>query len=38
MTRDHAKSANQGMWPIDLSRATELNSPHTVFIYNIMTG
>ena len=38
MTRDHAKSANQGLWPVDLSRATEHNPAHSGFIYNIMTG
>jgi ubiquinol-cytochrome c reductase cytochrome c1 subunit len=38
MTRDHAKSANQGLWPVDLSRASEHNPAHSGFIYNIMTG
>jgi ubiquinol-cytochrome c reductase cytochrome c1 subunit len=38
MTRDHAKSANNGAWPVDLSRAAEHNPCHAGFIYNIMTG
>ena len=38
MTRDHAKSANQGLWPVDLSRITEHNPAHSGYIYNIMTG
>jgi len=38
MTRDHAKSANQGLWPVDLSRAAEHNPAHAGYIYNILTG
>jgi ubiquinol-cytochrome c reductase cytochrome c1 subunit len=38
MTRDHAKGANQGLWPVDLTRATEHNAAHSGFVYNIMTG
>ncbi len=32
MIRDHAKSANQGLWPVDLSRVTEYNPAHFVFV------
>ena len=38
MTRDHAKSANSGLWPVDLSRTAEHNPAHAGFIYNILTG
>ncbi len=38
MTRDHAKSANAGLWPVDLSRTAEHNPAHAGFIYNILTG
>jgi len=38
MTRDHAKSANGGLWPLDLSRTTEHNPGHVNFVYNILTG
>ena len=38
MTRDHAKSANGGLWPVDLSRTSEHNPAHAGFIYNILTG
>lgn len=38
MTRDHAKSANKGSWPTDLSRTAEHNPCHAGFIYNILTG
>jgi len=38
MTRDHAKSANGGLWPKDLSRSAEHNPGHVNFIYNILTG
>jgi ubiquinol-cytochrome c reductase cytochrome c1 subunit len=38
MTRDHAKSANHGLWPFDLSRTAEHNPAHAGFIYNVLTG
>lgn len=38
MTRDHAKSANNGAWPKDLSRTAEHNPAHAGYVYNIMTG
>lgn len=38
MTRDHAKSANNGAWPVDLSRTAEHNPAHAGFIYNVLTG
>jgi len=38
MTRDHAKSANAGLWPKDLSRTAEHNPAHAGYIYNILTG
>merc|ERR1711957_415162 len=38
MTRDHAKSANGGVWPVDLSRTAEHNPAHAGFIYNLLTG
>lgn len=38
MTRDHAKSANNGSWPKDLSRTAEHNPAHAGYIYNILTG
>lgn len=38
MTRDHAKSANAGSWPKDLSRTPEHNPTHAGYIYNILTG
>jgi ubiquinol-cytochrome c reductase cytochrome c1 subunit len=38
MTRDHAKSANAGLWPVDLARTAEHNPAHAGYIYNILTG
>ena len=38
MTRDHAKSANGGLWPVDLSRTAEHNPAHAGYIYNMLTG
>ena len=38
MTRDHAKSANNGSWPKDLSRTPEHNPCHAGYIYNVLTG
>jgi len=38
MTRDHAKSANGGVWPKDLSRTTEHNPAHAGYVYNVLTG
>jgi ubiquinol-cytochrome c reductase cytochrome c1 subunit len=38
LTRDHAKSANHGLWPPDLSRTAEHNPAHAGYIYNILTG
>lgn len=38
MTRDHAKSANNGSWPKDLSRTPEHNPAHAGYIYNVLTG
>jgi ubiquinol-cytochrome c reductase cytochrome c1 subunit len=38
MTRDHAKSANNGSWPVDLSRTAEHNPCHAGYIYNVLTG
>lgn len=38
MTRDHAKSANNGSWPKDLARTTEHAPCHAGYVYNILTG
>jgi len=38
MTRDHAKSANGGLWPPDLTRTAEHSPAHAGFIFNILTG
>ena len=33
-----AKSANGGLWPIDLSRIVEHNPGHANYVYNILTA
>jgi ubiquinol-cytochrome c reductase cytochrome c1 subunit len=38
MTRDHAKSANKGSWPKDLSKTASHNPNHAGYIYNLLTG